>query len=226
MCSRFLQISKNLVDSDKYKRPDRMRIPSSLSRAELRDYTLLVETRERTMETKLVLFDIDGTLLHAGETPRIAYERAMGELFGKTDFWGAYSAAGKTDPIITRELAYQALGRELEEQEYERLVKRYIEHFREEIRARPQVSLLPGVTELLERIRAIESAALAVQTGNFTETAKLKLEAGGVLQYFNTIGCGSDSSKRAEFIRIAIKRAEMLLSQAILGRSSTCRPSH
>ena len=159
---------------------------------------------------RLILFDIDGTLLLTDGTGQRSYERVMNEMFGIENAWSSYSPAGKTDPLIIQELSSEALSRVLSDEEYANFKAKYCEYFKEELSSGSPVKLLPGIPEILNKLRAHESNILAIQTGNFDETARLKLASGNILEYFNVMGSGSDSIERVALIKKAIVRAQAL----------------
>ena|SRR3989338_302691 len=155
---------------------------------------------------KMVLFDIDGTLLMTGGAGRFAFERAFKELFGIKDAWGNTIPDGKTDPIIINEIADRLLKRPLQKEEYETLCGRYLAYFDEEIIDSPRFRLLPGVPAILDTLSGIKNVTLGIVTGNFEGAAWAKLEKGGLRHYFNFGGFGSDSWDRAVITRVAYER--------------------
>lgn len=157
-------------------------------------------------KVKMLLFDIDGTLLMTGGAGRIAFERAFEELFGIQNAWGNTVPDGKTDPIIIREIADRTVRRELQKEEYTRLCERYLLYFSEEITDSPRFRLLPGVPKLLDLLAGMEHLILGIVTGNFENAAWAKLEKGGLKHHFKFGGFGSDSWDRAEITRIALER--------------------
>src|SRR3989338_1935415 len=162
---------------------------------------------------KILLFDIDGTLLLTGGVGKIAFEKAFDELFGIPDAWGDTIPDGKTDPIIIGEIVAKTLGRPLSQIEYSRLAERYLRYFRNEIRDAPNFRLMPGVSALLNSLSKTENVSLGIATGNLEEAAWLKLERGGIRHFFPFGGFGSDSNERSEIIQIAIKHGEKTLGR-------------
>ena len=79
--------------------------------------------------SKILLFDIDGTLLYTGGAGRIALELAVEELFGVPQCWGNLRPDGKTDPVIIEEIVQRTLSRSLTSKEYESLCERYHSYF-------------------------------------------------------------------------------------------------
>lgn len=170
---------------------------------------------------RLVLFDIDGTILSSnGAAPR-AFRRALAEVFGTSGPSEGYSFAGRTDPQIARDLLELA-GLTPPEIEPElprawQLYTRYLAHEFEQVRA----TVYPGVHELLARLEATpEDAVLGLLTGNVAEGARLKLEAAGLdFDRFQIRAFGSDHADRRELPAIAIARAEASLGRRFEGKS-------
>jgi len=155
---------------------------------------------------KLILFDIDGTLLATGGAGMLAFERAFNELFNLSAVWGDLRPDGKTDPVIIDEITLRVMKRKLTDDERQTLTRRYHEYFRMEINRATAFRLMPGVENALARLAARGDVRLGVATGNFEEAAWLKLEKGGLRQYFSFGGFGSDSSDRFELTRLALAR--------------------
>ena len=158
---------------------------------------------------RLILFDIDGTLLSADGAGKRAVRDALVEVFGTTGPIGSYSFAGRTDPQIAHTLL-GAAGWEREDvdarlPEFWRL---YVANLEREI-ARVRVQALPGVSTLLERIEAEPPAVvLGLLTGNLEEGARLKVDAAGLgFARFRVGAYGSDHADRPELPAIAARRA-------------------
>ena len=157
---------------------------------------------------KLVLFDIDGTLLWSDGAGRRAVFRALTEVFGTTGPDG-HRFDGKTDPQIVRELMKLAgVAEELIEERLDLLLDRYVLYLREELAAPGHHSrALPGVHELLDVLEAREDVILGLLTGNLAEGAHAKLVAVGIdPERFRVGAYGSDHHFRPELPAIAIQR--------------------
>lgn len=160
---------------------------------------------------KLILFDIDGTLLYTGGSGRIAFEKAFEELYGVKDVWQDLVPDGKTDPVIIEEIVSRALGRSLTEREEKVLADRYHKHFEIEIQNPPRFEVLPGVPELLEILSRRPDVMLGIVTGNFEQAAWAKLRRAALHSFFRFGGFASDHGNRAELTRIGIERGRKLL---------------
>lgn len=156
------------------------------------------------MEKKLLLFDIDGTLLAGGGAGIRALEAAATEQFGDGNLRGI-EIAGRTDSLIAR----QALARHGLEQTPERIasfLESYLSHL---ARLLPQVDgrLLPGVVALLDALKPREHMVLALLTGNLARGAELKLTQYGVWHYFEFGAYADDHHDRNELGPFARQRA-------------------
>jgi phosphoglycolate phosphatase-like HAD superfamily hydrolase len=159
---------------------------------------------------RLILFDIDGTLLDAGGAGRRALADAMVRVYGQTGPMDGYSMGGRTDPQIVRELL-GAVGVDEREIEagFDSLWPAYVEGLRSEIAA---VEALPGVPALLERLHGQGGEALlGLLTGNVVEGARIKVKAAGLpFGRFRVGAYGSDHWRRPELPAIAVRRAREL----------------
>jgi phosphoglycolate phosphatase len=163
---------------------------------------------------RLILFDIDGTLLWGGPAKH-AFVDAMMETYGTPGDHELVSFAGKTDPQIARELLV-GVGLEAEEIErgFERLWHRYLTHLEERLREDP-VEVLPGVAALLDALAEHDDVGVGLLTGNIEGGARLKLDSGGLWGRFTFGSYGSDHEERDELPAIAVLRARALWGEAV-----------
>ena len=157
---------------------------------------------------KLVLFDIDGTVLLSDGAGKRAVLRAMKEVFGTTGP-ESHRFDGKTDPQIVREL--QRLEGHPDDHidaHLHRAIGRYVELLGEELdRAGNRAYTLPGIRDLLDAIEARDDAMLGLLTGNVVEGARAKLSAVGIDPDRFVVGAyGSDHEIRAQLPAIARQR--------------------
>jgi phosphoglycolate phosphatase-like HAD superfamily hydrolase len=165
--------------------------------------------------SRLILFDIDGTLIDTAGAGRIAMERACSIVFG-IDGVSAKAAgvrfAGMTDPVIL-EAVSGAIG--VPSERYaaarERLQWTFLRELRAELaRHEPRRRVLPGVGALLDELAARGHVRMGLLTGNLEEGARLKLQALGLDGYFPGGGFSSDHPDRREIARIARDRLSTL----------------
>jgi phosphoglycolate phosphatase-like HAD superfamily hydrolase len=160
---------------------------------------------------RLVLFDVDGTLVDAGGAGRESLCRAFERIFGLGEV-GARAATvpfdGRTDSWIIAEIADRAgvaPGR-LEERRGD-LERTYLAILEEALAGGRRARALPGVSALLEALTAA-GLAVGLVTGNIRKGAQVKLAAAGVARYFEEGAFGDDSPDRVELARLARERFE------------------
>jgi phosphoglycolate phosphatase-like HAD superfamily hydrolase len=157
---------------------------------------------------KLVLFDIDGTLVWTDGAGRRAIHHALAEVFGSTGP-ADYRFDGKTDPQIVRDMM-RFVGHEDDhiDAHMQAVFDRYVERLRLELSApgyRPRV--MPGVFELLDSLEARRDVVLGLLTGNLAEGARAKLESVGIDPNRFSVGAfGSDHEQRPSLPDVARKR--------------------
>lgn len=168
---------------------------------------------------KLVLFDIDGTLLLSDGAGRRAIQRALHEVYGSTGP-ADHHFDGKTDPQIVRELMQLAgHGDERIDAGMQALLARYVECLHEELGTPGRRAYtLPGVPDLLDALEARSEVVLGLLTGNIEQGARAKLEAVGLaFDRFRIGAYGSDHEHRPELPAIARARAMGTLGVDVRG---------
>jgi len=172
---------------------------------------------------KLVLFDIDGTLLWTDGAGRRAIERALVDEAGTAGPIATYRFDGKTDPQIVRELLSLAgHARAVDERLIEAVCRRYVDHLRVEL-ARPTQAtrLMDGVADLLAALEGAGARARALVgllTGNIAPGAAMKLRSAGLDPARFRVGAyGSDSARRADLPPVAAARAAALTGTRFSG---------
>ena len=162
---------------------------------------------------KLILFDIDGTLLWTDGAGRRAIHRALIEEVGTAGPIEGYRFDGKTDPQIVHELLALAGHPDAHDPgRVEAVCRRYVELLRAELAKPAQITrLLVGVADLLTALALHEAegrALVGLLTGNLEAGAALKLESAGVPPARFAVGAyGSDSNRRSDLPGIAQRRA-------------------
>ena len=167
------------------------------------------------MKKKILLFDIDATLLLSGHAGTRAVNRAFEQLYGIQGAMNGIRPGGKTDPLIFREIFKKWRPDITPEMEMEKVGDTYLGYLREELPKSPNFRLMPGVRELLHALSQQPDLSLGIATGNMEEGAWLKLRQGGLHPYFRFGGFGSDAENRTVLIRIAIQRAISYLGTTV-----------
>ncbi len=169
----------------------------------------------RWLALKLILFDIDGTLIDTGGAGARSWTWAFEHAFGKPGVdIGKYSSAGMTDPVVARKTFTEALGREPSGEELARLMSAYLSVLPDYVTASEGYRVLPGVEELLPRLHDA-GVLLGVTTGALEAGAHAKLGRARLNHFFLVGGYGSDSEDRVELTLAAIKRGERLLGESL-----------
>jgi phosphoglycolate phosphatase len=166
---------------------------------------------------KLLLFDIDGTLLLSGGAGRRALERAFFALHGLRDGMDDVAYAGRTDPAIVGDIYLRGLGRPPEPQEMSALFDTYLPLLEEEVARAERYAVMPGVAELLPMLAARTDVLLGLVTGNMERAAQIKLGRAGLTHHFRFGGYGSDSEDRVALTRLAIERGRRLAARSTTG---------
>ncbi|MES2523689.1 MAG: HAD family hydrolase [Gemmatimonadota bacterium] len=162
---------------------------------------------------KLVLFDIDGTLLLTDGTGRRSMEQALTETYG-TPGDTSYRYDGKTDQQITREQMRAAgIDDATIDARMDAALDRYIALLSEELERSPEAAtLLAGVPELLDALEASGDVTLGLLTGNVERGARQKLRAVGLdFSRFRVNAFGCDHADRPELPAVAQRRAREIL---------------
>ena len=162
---------------------------------------------------RLILFDIDGTLLWTNGAGRRAIHRALLDEMGTAGPIDGYRFDGKTDPQIVRELLELAGHPDARSETCVTAVcRRYVDLLTAELAKPTQVTkLYPGIGELLAALEPHETAGRALVgllTGNVEQGAALKLRSAGLDPARFVVGAfGSDSGRRSDLPAIAAERA-------------------
>lgn len=156
----------------------------------------------------LILFDIDGTLLHSGGCGRAATRLALQEVFGTTGQLDEVSFAGATDWQILLEALVPAgifvedIERQLDR--YNQAVAGHLARIIDQFPIRP----CPGAPEVVAALRENSSALLGLVTGNMESLVAIKLRAAGYDPLDFKIGAfGSDGWTRPMLPPLALERA-------------------
>ncbi|MGH7509609.1 MAG: HAD family hydrolase [Gemmatimonadales bacterium] len=160
---------------------------------------------------KLVLFDIDGTILLTAGAGRRAIMAAVGGEVGDGATLHEVRFDGKTDPQIIVELL-EAVGERGPHapERVEEICARYVSLLELELqRPTTRTTVMPGVHSLLDRLEADPRVVVGLLTGNLAQGARLKLKSAGLSPHRFRVGAyGSDAARRPDLPPIAARRAE------------------
>lgn len=152
---------------------------------------------------KLILFDIDGTLVSMGGAGTKAMNLAFNELFSIDDAFKEIPMAGKTDIQIMKEglklhcLPYM-------DGNVDKMKNGYLKFLQEEVN-NPLKHLKPGIISSLELFNKM-NLPLGLLTGNLEKGAKIKLGTFNLNEYFLEGAFGSDDEERDNLLPIAIAK--------------------
>lgn len=156
---------------------------------------------------RLVLFDIDGTLITDRGAARDAFADALEAVYGYDGDLSRYDFSGRTDPQIARMvLGDHGFGDSAIDGHMPRLWETYLEGLARNATS-DRVRALPGIPELLSVLHEHEDVVLALLTGNIEPGARLKLAGPALNGYFPFGAFGSDSADRNDLPPIAVQRA-------------------
>jgi len=169
---------------------------------------------------RVVLFDIDGTILWSDGAGRRAVFQSLEEHFGKSGP-GEHRFDGKTDPQIVRELMRHAGVADADiDARLDEVLDRYLALLHDELAGGDHGRhVFPGVRELLDALESRDDVVVGLLTGNIHQGAHAKLSAVGIDPERFAVGAfGSDHHHRPELPEIARGRAERMLGHPVSGR--------
>lgn len=161
----------------------------------------------KILAVRLILFDVDGTLIRCGRQVRPIFAEAMVEVFGATGELDSYDFSGKTDQQIVLELL-TACGHAPADvlRELPRMRDRYLAGLEERLDRRG-MQLLPGVEDLVRRLAVRTDVAIGLLTGNWRRGAEIKLSRFGLDRFFPFGAFADDAVDRNELPPVALERA-------------------
>lgn len=167
---------------------------------------------------KIVLFDIDGTLIKAGGAGVRALNHAIREMTGCKEACKAFELQGATDKC-NFDLAFKAgKGRRPTKKEMAELVRLYVARLPDEVKASlkaKKYEKLKGVEKFLGKLSRTPGVMIGLGTGNLKDGAFIKLGPSGFMKYFAFGGYGCDSHHRAEVLQKAAERAAKLANAKV-----------
>ncbi|MEO8035994.1 MAG: haloacid dehalogenase-like hydrolase, partial [Acidobacteriota bacterium] len=167
---------------------------------------------------RLILFDIDGTLISDGGASRQAFDSALSAVYDYRGDLKKYDFSGRTDPQIAHMVLedFGLTSQQIDER-IAQLWRLYLENLAKNTTAE-RVRILPGIEPLLVALSGRHDVVLALLTGNLEPGARLKLGAPNLNRYFRFGAFGSDSPKREELPPIAVERASASEGHRFAGR--------
>lgn len=162
---------------------------------------------------RLILFDIDGTLLLCGPQVRPALSDTLVEIFGTAGDVNTFDFAGQTDPrIVIGLLTRVGIPEEEVRARMDEVKAGYVKRL-EQMLDRDRMRLLPGVSEALEHLADRDDVTLGLVTGNWEPGARTKLSRFDLNHYFPFGAFGCDAVDRPDLPPVALDRAEKHLGR-------------
>ena len=157
------------------------------------------------MRKRLLLFDIDGTLIYSGGAGVRALKDVLKERFGIVDDLHGVEIAGKTDTGIVHQILRKQ-NMPVTSEATAAFLDHYVDFLAREL-PRREGRILPGIQELLPRLHARPQNILGLLTGNVERGAELKLSYYGIWDFFEFGAFADDHHDRNELGAFAQRRA-------------------
>lgn len=155
----------------------------------------------------LVIFDIDGTLIHSHKNEADCFERALTKIMGVSNVSKDLETYEHvSDHGILNECIYRALGRLPTASELDKIEEEFIHQFTQVLAHVPPTPI-PGVRSLFNELAEEEDVALAIATGCYLRSARLKFTHSNLPFHHLPIGTSNDSAIRTNIMQTAHHRA-------------------
>jgi phosphoglycolate phosphatase len=165
---------------------------------------------------KLVLFDIDGTLIRSGGAGVRAFEKTFSEIFGLKDATKQIKFAGRTDVSLVRE-AFRLFDVDPSEANFRKFFEHYPK-FLDELLHISVGGVCEGIARLIDELKQVpEKPTLGLLTGNVRRGAELKLSYYKLWHHFTTGAFADDHEDRNCIAGVAKQRGEALVGRALRG---------
>src|SRR5580765_3737805 len=165
---------------------------------------------------RLVLFDIDGTLVHTGGAGVKAFAKAFAAEFSVLNGTERLKFAGRTDVNLVREF-FTMNGIEPSAANFRRFFECYV-FWLDHILVHSKTEACPGVWEIIRSLRALpHSPRLGLLTGNIRLGAEIKLRHFDLWKEFETGAFADDHEERDQIAHVALKRGKGILGESLRG---------
>ncbi|MCR4820991.1 MAG: HAD hydrolase-like protein [Elusimicrobiales bacterium] len=158
---------------------------------------------------KLVLFDLDGTLVKAGHAGSRALDYAIQHMTGFENASSKIDLNGTTDKVNFTNAYRVAAGHEPSGEQLKEITDRYLARLPHEVEWSVQnglYSILKGIEAFLECLSKHKNVLVGMGTGNVERGAFIKLAPSGLGRYFPYGGYGEDSHNRSKMLRVGVQR--------------------
>ncbi len=165
---------------------------------------------------RLVLFDVDGTLVHTGRAGSRAYGKTIASIFGAPESVEKVRFGGRTDLSLAREL-FGLYGIPATPENFRRFFENYV-FWLDHLVANSNGQICRGVAEFLSDLRAqLEPPMLGLLTGNIRLGAEIKLRRYGLWELFEIGGFADDGEDRNHIAAAALERGRRVLGGGLRG---------
>ena len=165
---------------------------------------------------KLVLFDIDGTLVHTGGAGIKAFAKVFATEFGIPNGTERMKFAGRTDVGLVREF-FRLNHLEPSAERFRRFFENYV-FWLDHILAQSETSACPGIWEIIRELQALPDApTLGLLTGNIRLGAEIKLRHFDLWKEFVTGGFADDHEDRDQIAHAAQQRGSRAFGRKLRG---------
>ncbi len=167
---------------------------------------------------KIILFDIDGTLVKAGGAGARALDFAVETMTGHKKACDSIQLQGATDKTNFVNAFAAGAGRKPTKRELDALTRKYVDRLPHEVRWSVKAKKylkVKGVEKFLEKLAGRRDVMVGLGTGNLKDGAFIKLEPSGLMKHFAFGGYGCDSHHRSEVLRKAVQRAARIARTSI-----------
>ena len=165
---------------------------------------------------RLVLFDIDGTLVHTGRAGSRAFGKTLASEFNAPESVETVRFGGRTDPSLAREL-FGLNGIPPTPENFRRFFESYV-FWLDHLVANSNGEICRGVLDFIHDLRALPNPPMpGLLTGNIRLGAEIKLRRYGLWEFFETGGFADDSEDRNHIAAAALERGRRLLGGNLRG---------
>jgi len=170
----------------------------------------------RVFMERLILFDIDGTLVRT-QNGYLPFNEAIFKTFGIEGDIRSVVPDGNTDPLILDDIFAKAnIKIVCHQADWQKFTIRLRESYHHHVlQGTTKIRSLPGATELARELWLSDRFTPSIVTGNFEVTAEIKLETAGLAVYLHRGAYASDSRHRSDLPAIARQRWEQTTGRRI-----------
>ncbi|MDR0645827.1 MAG: HAD hydrolase-like protein [Elusimicrobiota bacterium] len=169
---------------------------------------------------KLVLFDLDGTLINAGLCGVYSLNKAVEILYGVKPACNAGPLVGNTDLRNFKYIHKEIFKKNPAPAKFAAIKKKYLELLNVEVAAlikNKKYKPLRGLERFLKTLQKYKDIKLALATGNFEKAAEIKLTPLGLDKYFPAGGFGDNAAERVSMLKLAVKNSEKFFKTQFKG---------